>query len=106
MPSYEYFFSKNNGRIGPWHSGEEVYCYGNIPDASRLYDEADRRLSELFSDYFVNFIRTGDPNGEGLPLWEDGGGDRFLMELGERQGPVKDPYLPLYDILDRMNAQK
>lgn len=106
MPSYEYFFSKNNGRIGPWHSGEEVYCYGNIPDASRLYDEADRRLSELFSDYFVNFIRTGDPNGEDLPLWEDGGGGRFLMELGERQGPIEDPYLPLYDILDRMNAQK
>ena len=70
IPAYEYYFSKENGRLGPWHSGEEVYCYGNIPADSRLYDSSDRELADLFSSYFANFAATGDPNGEGLPAWE------------------------------------
>ena len=106
IPSYEYYFSKENGSIGPWHSGEEIYCYHNIPENSGLYDNADRALSDLFSDYFANFIKTGDPNGPGLPRWEQSGEDRLLMELGDRVGPTEDPYVPLYDIMDRLNARK
>ena len=83
-----------------------IYCYGNIPGGSKLYDEADRRLSALFSDYLVNYISAGDPNGPCLPLWEKSGDGSVLMELGDRQGPTEDPYLPLYDILDRMYAQQ
>ena len=104
IPAYEYYFSKDNGCIGPWHSGEMIYCYGNVPADSKLFTKADRNLSALFSDYFVNFISTGDPNGPGLPLWEKSGDGSILMELGDRQGPTEDPYLPLYDILDRMYA--
>ncbi|MBO7373096.1 MAG: carboxylesterase family protein, partial [Oscillospiraceae bacterium] len=82
------------------------YCYHNIPENSGLYDDADRALSDLFSDYFANFIKTGDPNGPGLPRWEQSGEDRLLMELGDRVGPTEDPYVPLYDIMDRLNARK
>ena len=102
IPSYEYYFSKSNGSLGAWHSGEEIYCYNNIPEKSRLYDATDRNLAELFSDYFVNFLYSGDPNGEGLPRWEQSSAGTELMELGESQEMREDPYQSLYPIFDRM----
>ena len=56
IPSYEYLFSKSNGRLGSWHSGEEVYFYGNIPEKSGLYSASDRNLSEIMQQYFLNYI--------------------------------------------------
>ena len=101
IPSYEYFFTRKNGSLGDWHSGEEVYFYGNIPADSGLYNEADRELSETMQRYFVNFIRTGNPNGEGLPEWpaNTGAENRLLVLDGEIR-MEKDPFSPLYPILD------
>ena len=104
IPSYEYYFSKDNGRLGPWHSGEEVYCYNNIPQNLRLFDSADRELADLFSSYFANFVKTGDPNGEGLAEWKPSAAANELMELGERREMTEDRFMPIYHILDRMNG--
>ena len=51
--------------------------------------------------YFVNFIRTGNPNGEGLPEWpaNTGAENRLLVLDGEIR-MEKDPFSPLYPILD------
>ena len=103
-PVYEYYFTKDNGRLGTWHSGEEVYCYGNVPADSKLYDARDRELADIFSSYFANFAATGDPNGEGLPRWAASADGTQLMEMGEENRMVTDPFLALDDILDRMQG--
>ena len=103
-PVWEYLFAKTNGRLSAWHSGEEVYCYNNIPADSKLYNESDRALADLFSDYFANFIRSGDPNGEGLPAWEQSADGTNVMLLGDEQKMTADPYLPIDGILDRMQG--
>jgi para-nitrobenzyl esterase len=44
-----------------------------IPDISSpklaLASESDRAMAEQMSSYWVNFARSGDPNGKGLPTW-------------------------------------
>jgi len=105
IPSYEYYFSKDNGRIGCWHSGEEVYLYGNIPDGSKLYDDSDRELSRKMKSYYLNFIKTGDPNGEELEEWipcTPG----TMLEFGEKIAPIpeKERKMKLYEIIDRMEG--
>ena len=104
VPVYEYYFSKTNGRLGAWHSGEEVYCYGNVPEDSKLYDAADRALADTFSGYFRNFAASGDPNGNGLPLWEQNIDSARLMELGSTVGMTNEQYLALYAVMDRMSG--
>ena len=61
----------------------------------------------IFSGYMLNFIKTGDPNGEGLPEFKTNDDGKTLMEIGESIGPVaeKERKLRLYDVLDRMNKK-
>ena len=100
IPVYPYYFTKENGRLGSWHSGEEVYFYGNIPPSSSLYTPQDRALSETMSRYFVNFIVSGDPNGDGLPHWPAASDATEILELGDEITWRANPYLPLYEVFD------
>ncbi len=104
VPVYQYWFTKDNGRLGPWHSGEEVYLYGNIPAKSKLYDSYDRELSKAMLSYFVNFAKTGNPNGDGLPEWEQNLYSEDVMEFGENFSMIKEKKHELFAILDKLQG--
>ncbi len=57
--------------LGAVHSAEIEYAMGNLP-TNRVYDwqPEDYKVSEIMQAYFANFIKTGDPNGLGLPVWK------------------------------------
>ena len=61
-------------------------------------------LADQFSDYFVNFLRTGDPNGSGLDDWQASQSGFEVLELGDRTEMRTDPFLQLCAILDRMQG--
>ena len=44
-------------------------------------EQKDYSLSTRMTDYLTNFAKSGNPNGEGLPLWQPAG--RESMRLGE-----------------------
>ncbi len=104
IPIYQYYFTKDNGRLGNWHSGEEVYLYGNIPENSKLYDEYDRQLSGIMQGYFENFIKTGDPNGEGLPTWNKNENSSDVMEFGDNVGMISERKHRLFAVMDKMQG--
>ena len=55
---------------GAVHSGEIEYALGNL-DGNEVYawTPVDRDVSRTMQDYFVQFVRSGDPNVAGLPAW-------------------------------------
>ncbi|MBE7178543.1 MAG: carboxylesterase family protein, partial [Mucilaginibacter polytrichastri] len=55
---------------GAVHSAEIEYALGNLP-TNRVYDwqAEDYKVSEIMQAMFENFIKTGNPNGLGLPQW-------------------------------------
>ncbi len=101
-PVYEYWFTRENKGLSNNHAGELPYFYGNLFTQPQNYSPYDQELSELIMDYIENYVRTGDPNGEGLPVWEEFSEDPTqVMELGDNVGMTTDPYLELYEILDQ-----
>ncbi|WP_284331750.1 carboxylesterase/lipase family protein [Dyella flagellata] len=78
-PVYYYYFTqarpaKLDGSAGPdagaVHSGEIEYALGNL-SSNHVYawTPADHQVSDLMQGYWANFIKTGNPNGAGLPAW-------------------------------------
>jgi len=69
--AYVYYFTHvppGNGARGATHTAEISYANGN-PRGAAWTDE-DKKLSDMMTSYWANFIATGDPNGKGLPKWE------------------------------------
>lgn len=56
---------------GAVHSAEIEYALGNLP-TNRVYDwqPEDYKVSEIMQAFFANFIKTGNPNGLGVPEWK------------------------------------
>ncbi|WP_158966006.1 carboxylesterase/lipase family protein [Paraglaciecola sp. L3A3] len=57
---------------GATHSAEIEYALGNL-DVNNIYQwqQEDYKVSEMLQTYFVNFIKHGNPNGEGLVQWPE-----------------------------------
>ena len=102
IPVYEYRFSKHNGAIGPWHSGEMIYLYDNIPEKSSVYDDSDRTLSSTMSSYLLNFVKYGNPNGEDLPEWKENLDSKTLLQFDENIEIIDDDLIRLYAIMDKL----
>lgn len=71
--AYVYYFDHRTPQSpnGASHADEIAYVFRNL--ASGIGGPAqrpeDRAMSELVSSYWVNFAKTGNPNGTGLPEW-------------------------------------
>lgn len=70
-PSYVYYFDHKlpGDDSGAFHSSELWYMFGTLDRCWRPFTDNDRRLSEKMLDYWCNFIKTGNPNGDGLEEW-------------------------------------
>ena len=56
-------------KYGAFHTGEVPYAYDNLKFVDRPWEKADQNLATIMSSYWVNFAKTGNPNGKGLPQW-------------------------------------
>ena len=75
-PAYIYLFSyvpaamQERLRFGAPHASEIAYVFNNL-NARRgaTTTPKDQEVARLMNTYWVNFAKTGDPNGKGLSKW-------------------------------------
>jgi para-nitrobenzyl esterase len=76
--AYTYFFSHVqtvNGQPSPagaTHTAEISFAWNNPKgQPTQTWNDADTKLADQMSSYWVNFITKGDPNGNGLAKWPE-----------------------------------
>jgi para-nitrobenzyl esterase len=100
------------------HTAEIPYVFNNLkavrvyPDASSpelsSASAADRKLADIVSSYWVNFARSGDPNGKGLALWpqyKDKATGRAML-LGLTQQAEASVATAKFDLFDALYARQ
>lgn len=81
---------------GAFHTGEVAYAYDNlkfIDHQLRPLDATDAELARRMSAYWASFIKTGNPNGKGVPSWPTySAKDKKIMILGDavKAEPIPD----------------
>jgi len=60
---------KVGSKYSAFHTGEVPYAYNNLKFVNRPFTNADHALAKTMSQYWINFIKTGNPNGNQLPSW-------------------------------------
>jgi para-nitrobenzyl esterase len=73
-PGYEYQFSRTvHGQEaqGAPHASEIPFIFGtfSVWQQMRHYNESDHQYAKLMQQYWINFAKTGDPNGGSLVKW-------------------------------------
>jgi para-nitrobenzyl esterase len=75
-------------KYGAFHTGEVPYVMNTLYMSDRPFTEADRKIADMVSSYWANFVATGDPNAKGLASWPSVGDKPEVMELGDVTRPV------------------
>lgn len=102
-PVYNYIFGRvrqpaggfKEQAMGATHSSEIEYALGNLStNKAYTWTDDDYKVSNTMESYFANFIKTGNPNGPGLPVWNsfnDATQQAMWIDVNSKNIPIKNP---------------
>ena len=120
---YQYEFTRISPlaarmKLNAFHGADIPYTFGTLPETALGavipgfsvrpgdFDETDERLSRAMSGAIVQFAKSGDPNGKGLPKWKPFASGESYLEYGDsivQREKLRAQYL---DALDPILARK
>jgi para-nitrobenzyl esterase len=114
QPSYEYRFSyvaesmRKQWKGAP-HATEIPFVFDTVQARyGKELAPADKAIAEAANAYWVNFARTGNPNGKGLPEWPSYNAKTDMLMDFTLTGPVAkpDPWKDRLDLVEALAAAK
>ncbi len=99
--------NKSAKDFGADHGSELVYVF----DAFSLQDWAwrpmDLQVGDLVSSIWINFAKTGKPNGAGLPTWQAfNPNTESLLNISDHPKVEKAPFGAALDLQDKVAAMR
>ena len=95
---YMYYFDQDSENTivksrkgGASHVAEMPFIYGYKFGSGKM-TETEQHMEQIMSRYWINFTKTGNPNGNSLPFWttyQEGKPTVMIMKEGLHLGPVQ-----------------
>jgi hypothetical protein len=88
---------------GAAHTTEVPYIFDNLTGDPSGFEELDRGVSRVMADAWVQFAKTGNPNGGALPRWPTyRGPDYRVLDFGDRITAGSNARTPQADFFQRV----
>jgi para-nitrobenzyl esterase len=90
---------------GAAHTSEVPYVFDNTNGNAAQFDGIDRTVSRAMTDAWVQFAKTGNPNGGALPQWPAyRSPDYRVLDFGDTATVVSNARSPVVDFYQRVFA--
>ena len=114
VPSWEYRFSyvaeSLRGKMpGALHATEIPFVFDTVKDKyGAALAPADEAIARKMNAYWVNFAKTGNPNGPGLPPWPAYSLSKDELMNFTTEGPVgePDPWKERLDLIEALDSRQ
>ncbi len=118
VPTYMYQFGyvptawRERARYGAGHGSEVSFVFNTLHARWGNPGEAtpeEKELARIMNTYWVNFAKTGNPNGKGLPVWPlyDAQKEEILdIELDDKPVSKPDPRKARFDVIEKAFKQR
>ena len=99
-------FSQDPRRRGVAHADDILYLNGHFLTQSDKYP-AEAALAEIIQQYWINFAKTCNPNGKGLPYWPTFDADKpTTMQFSNGASLIMRPNREQIDFVERYYRAK
>lgn len=91
--AYMYYFDVDAPGVDnnqAFHSSDLRYMFGTLDKSFREYTKEDYEISNIMMDYVASFVKTGNPNSDGLPVWEAGKPAMQFSKLGVKMNALNE----------------
>lgn len=108
-PVYLYYYTREapGTKFGAFHSSELVYFYANQEISPLHWETTDRQLGKKMNQYLMNFVKTGSPNEDGLPLWQEYNVDSDkVMCLGDEIKLINKTHKEAMTLLEKLSNKE
>jgi para-nitrobenzyl esterase len=110
-PVYRYYYSHprpvtvdgHPQELGAVHASEIDYVMGNLArNKVFAWTDDDYRVSNTLETYFANFVKKGNPNGDGLPHWPANSAKKpvEVMHIDVQSGAQPESHADRYPVLE------
>jgi para-nitrobenzyl esterase len=114
VPAWEFRFSYvADSMRGQWAGAPHATDVPFVFDTARAHysaplTDADEKVAQQMNTYWANFVKTGDPNGKGLPNWPAYQSASDMLMDFTNDGPVTkpDPWKKRLDLTEELASKQ